>query len=428
MAGQPLSEFTTFMASTGPAWMTDTESVVNEALRNFYTGNRVAFGDMGDMTEGGSSIKDTTFLKEKSTFSRYNPNESFSYLNHQTGTQWEAQWAFAYAYMAWEEKELGLNIESMGSKYRAQVYKKVMRQKHQNLWTDVCNSMDDEFWARPYQTEMESSTPTGPRRPYSIPVFVNEHPSGMIPALVDEGATLWETSQGINPTLSNQEKWRCYQACYNANGYDATGADDTKANTTGYSFSTSSALAAAKIFPTFSKAWYGLHFDRLPMKPEYSDKTTAPQVIWCTTQGITNYEFALRTNQDEFKGMGSASGQDPAYPGPSFRGTPLEVISALESALLYQNGIEAVTELGYNAAGTDADTAAFRAGPRYYFVNTQYLKFVAHANKMCTLTKPLTPTDQPFSRVQVMDLWNNIVCRSPRHQGIVSPASDTTDA
>lgn len=430
MAGQPLEEFTTLMASTGPAWMTGPEKLINEAVRTTYTGNRiVAAGNMMDMVQGGDQITDTIFLEEVSDFERYNPNDEFSYTNPQTGVTWTVPWAYAKASMSWVKQELGHNVESMGRKYRAQVYKRVMWQKHQNLWTAVNNAIEDEFWARPHEVRMENSAPTGPRKPYSIPCFVNEFADGLPTAIVDSGGDAWTSVMGLSAADSGREKWRCYQACALTGGTtSADQSDPTYPNDEGYTFANTSALAGAGIFPTFSKAWWRLRFDRLPKKPEYSDPTSSPQVIWCGIQGITNYEWALRTNQDEFRGMGSLSGSDPAYPGPKFRGTPIEVISGLDSALLYSTGADNVTEEGADVDGNDDDTSVFATGPRYYFINTEYLKFVTHADNYCVLTDPIRPSKQPHSRVQVMDLWNNVICRAPRRLGIVSPAADTTNA
>lgn len=412
MAGSPLEEFTTLMQSTGPAWMRGPEALINDAVRSTYTGNRIcAAGSMMEMCQGGDQIEDIIFLGETSDYARYNPNEAFTYDMPQTGVKWTAPWAFAKASVSWTKQDIGLNVESMGKKYRAQVYKRVMHQKHQNLWTGVCNGIEDEFWARPDSVEMESSTPTGARKPYSIPAFVNEFTNGLVPSQVDVTGTAWTTVQQINPTASGNSKWKPYSV-----GGGAGAANQSE----GYTYNATTAVGAAGLFAPFTKAFWNLRFDRLPKSPEYSDKTSSPCVIWCSLQGMVNYENALRLNQDTFRGIGKTSGQDPAYDAPTFRGIPLEYISALDSALLYANDTTAVDE---------ADTTGTAvSGPRYYFINSEYLKFVTHTENYCKMTEPFMPSAQPFTRVQVMDLWNNNIVRSRARHGIVGPAVDATYA
>lgn len=436
MAGAPLEEFTTLMQSTGPAWMRGPENLINDAVRRTYTGNRIAAaGDMMEMCQGGDQIEDIVFLTSVSDYARYNPNASFSYDQPQTGTKWTAPWAFAKASVSWTKQDIGLNVESMGKKYRAQVYKRVMHQKHMNLFTGVSEGIEQEFWARPYNSEMESSTPTGARRPYSIPVFVNEFAEGgTIPAEVDTGATEWSTVQGIDP--DSNPNW----APYARGGHGGHTGGTAGHNDGGYDFdggSTTPGPDTASIFPEMSKMWWNLRFDRLPKKPEYSEKTSSPQVIWCSIDGIANYEMALRSNQDTFRGVGKASGQDPAYDGPTFRNTPLEVIDLLESAKLYSSGNATIgsslacDERGVDASGSQLATgthAGLLIGPRYYFINTEYLKFVTHTENYCKMTEPFMPSAQPFTRVQVMDLWNNNVCRSRKRHGILAPNSAIVNA
>ena len=429
MAGSPLEEFTTLMQSTGPAWMRGPENLINEAVRTTYTGNRIcAAGSMMEMCQGGDQIEDIIFLGETSDYARYNPNEAFSYDMPQTGTKWTAPWAFAKASVSWTKQDIGLNVESMGAKYRASVYKRVMHQKHQNLWTGVCNGIEDEFWARPDSVEMESSTPTGPRKPYSIPVFINEFEGGQVSAQVDAGGSAWTTIQGIDPDGTGNSKWKPYVA----GGHGGYTGGTAGRNGGGYdSFNGTTAAGTAVLFPVFTKAFWNLRFDRLPKKPEYSDKTSSPCVIWTELQGIVDFEQALRLNQDTFRGVGKTSGQDPAYDAPTFRGIPLEYISSLDSALLYSDGDNTigssvpVTALGNDASGAASAAAGRCIGPRYYFVNSEYLKFVTHTENYCKMTEPFMPSAQPFTRVQVMDLWNNTVCRSRARHGIVGPLNDT---
>jgi hypothetical protein len=419
MSGQPLDEFTTLMESQGPAWMRGPENMVNEGVLRNYTWARIQAGkSMLETVQGGDEIQDRIYFDVNSTFNRYNPNVRLTYDQSQPGVNWTVPWAFAYAYRSWTKQDLGLNKGVHSANYRSHKYKSVMYQKDQELWTDVCNSIDGEFWAVPDRGTMEDSSTTGgaARQPYSIPAFVNEYDDGLVTsgeggAANDAGGLAWSTVMGIDATT--QAKW-------------VPARQD-------YTFDTTSALTAAGIFAPMTKLWYSLHFDQLPKKPEFSDKRTSPHVILCSLTGIGNYEFALQQNQDTFRGVGKMSGQDPAYDKPTFRNIPLDYIEALDSLAVYPTaaagamGTETDDTNDQSESNSDGVGEGF-AGPRYYFVNGEYLKFVVHSENYAVMTDVITPSDQPFSRVQVMDMWNNCICRSRRRQGILYPGADTTDA
>jgi len=401
------------------------EVIINEAVRTSYTGNRIAAnGNMMEMVQGGTSIKDKIFLDEISDYARYDVGEEFTYPHPETGTDWEVQWALAKASISWHKQERGLNIEHMGPRYRTQMLKKLMWEKWQNLWTAICNGKEDEFWARPHTAKMETSTGVSQRKPYSIPCSVNEFPNGKIPAIVDQGGTAWTTFQQVTLPASASAatgKWQCYKVGGGA------GAANQAAGYTYDETTSTMPWGVRPIFKVFAEAWWNLRFDQLPMRKEFSDKTSSPNVIWCSIKGIVLYENALRSSNDYLRGMGKATGADPAYPGPTFMGTPVEVISQLGTALLYSDGVQAVNEDGDNASAT-AGTAAAVIGPRFYFINTKYLKFIVHESNYGTLTEPIRPSKQPHTRVQVWDSWDNLVNRAPRRHGIVGPASDVTYA
>jgi hypothetical protein len=377
--------------------------MINEAVKNTYTMPRLARGhSMEDMLQGGSTIKDTIYFKVKSTYKRYHPNRSFTYENKQTGTTWEIPWRFAEVDVSWTEHEIGLNTGQLSSGAKFHRFKNLMRQKMQNLWSDACNAIDDEYWAVPDTTTMESTTG---KEPYSIPVYLNEYDDGL-PIGDDRPGGAWTTVMGISPTAAEvDDKWTPEQQTY-----------------------TEGAVAGTDMFPAMSRTFHKLRFDRLPKKPEYSDKTTSPHFIGCSLQGLVNYEDALRLNQDQFKGAGR---QDPDYDRPTFRGVPLDYISALDDAVIYPTGEntgDLTANLGKEADTTNTSTNsnAGNAGPRYYFINGEYMRQVFHNERYFYMLKPIQPSEQPFNRVQIVDMWNNLVCRSRRRHGILYPAKDIT--
>ena len=393
--GTPLEQFTTLMASQGPAWASGHEEIVNEAVLRSYTIARIQNGkNMMEYVQGGDEITDTIFFEEVSTWQRYNPNVTITRQNPQTGTTWTVPWSFGTAHMSWTKQEIGPNKDTTTRSYRSQRYKAVMYQKHQNLKTDICNAWDAELWAVPDETNMESTTPSGPRVPYSLPVFITEETDG-IP--LGDGSTAWAGGNVQRIGVVANPKWNNQRGTYT---YHATTDNDS-------------------IFPAMSSLLRLLKFDRLPKDPQYSDKTTSRHVILCSNNGMTNYEHALRKNQDEFRGIGKTSGQDPDYNNPTFRNVPLDYIEALDTVAIYDD-----------TAGTALadETAAANTGPRYWFINGQYLNFVVHSENYLVLEDPIRPSGQPFTRVQDVDCWNNVICRSRRRQGILSPSADTTNA
>jgi len=418
MAGTALEEFTQLLAAQGPAWRTGPEKIINEGVKRTYTWPRLVKGkDMEEMIDGGDVITDTIFFDVKSSFQRYSPNASFDYDNFQVGTTWTVPWAFATANISITKHELGLNKSKHTGKYRTQRYKKVLRQKHQNLWTDVCNSIDSEFWAAPNANLMEVSAPTGSRIPYSIPVFVNENSDASNPTatgvngLPSPVAAEWSTNaatvMGINP--ATKTKWQNQRESYN--------------------FAATSAVLAAGIFPAMTKLKFKCSFDRLPKREEYSDKTTSPHVILTNLEGISNYEVALRLNQDEFRGVGKMSGQDPNYDKPTFGGIPLDYISELDTAAIYPTGSTAGGFGTYDDGTNTTNTGGVGfVGPRYTWINGEYMKLVMHDENYMELGDPFTPSAQPFTRVQVMDMWNNFLATSRMRHGQLYPAANITSA
>lgn len=419
MSGTPLEQFTTFMESQGPAWATGPEVLINEGVKNKYTWARLARGkDMQDMVQGGDRIEDRIFFDVVSTYERVNPGYTVQqYDNPQTGTNWNAPWTFARAYMTWNDKERGLNNQSFTGSYRRQMFKSLMFQKHQNLWTDVVNSVDAEFWSQPNHDLMESAAPTGPRIPYSVPVFINEMSDasgtqgtgvdGLPDATAGNGG--WTTVMGINPTT--QVKWQNERELYTFDGSLAGGT-----------------AGAVNIFHAFSRLMYRLEFDRLPMKPEYSDKKTSPHVILSQMQGVVNYEHALRVNQDFFRGTwGKQTGQDPDYDKPTFRNIPLDWVSELDTALIYPTGASDAFSVWSDTANTVANGIG-AAGPRYYFFNGEYMKLIFHSENYAKLSPPFMPSNQPDSRVQICEVWNQLYAKSRRRHGIAAPSADTVDA
>lgn len=390
MAG--FSEFTTLLNATGPAWLGSVDEVVNDVSRATYTQPHLTTGKASEiMIQGGDVIQDMVFLEITSSFTRYNPNPTVSYTNAQPGTPLQIPWSFAYATTGWTKQEASLNRDFMTRTARAQRYKRVIKMKYQNLWTDVCNKTELEYWATPDYGTMEAANTTTPRVPYSIPVFINEWTNGLPLGFESAtgGANTVETINGV--TYSN---WRNQTGTY---------ADlDTAGN-------------ERALFAGFKRLRQLTQFDKLPKHADMGETQNKPHVIFMSSWGDRVFEHFMVVNQDTF--WGGDRGKDVAYNDLRYWNIPLVRIDALDSALLYPNA---------GASAYASEATADLTGPRYYFVNGEYLVPFFHSENYASLGDPDTPSNQPFSVVQVMDMWNNLGCRSRRRQGILSPAADTT--
>lgn len=392
MADSTLDQFTTFWESTGPAYKTGLKEMVNEAVKNTYTFPRLQRAHaVEDMIQGGSQIKDRIFLSLVSTAERINPDAELSYINPQTGTDWTAPWSILVAHTSWNKWELGLNGGQLSEGAKVHLFKTVRRQKFQNLYTDIHNKIDSELWAPPDESTMESTT-SNALAPFSIPTFVTEDTGGV--PLDEEDGAAWDGGAVQGITVSGTT-WDNQRASYTLDE-DSTIANEANGE---------------QVFEAMSRVMHLCRFDRLPKNPEYSDKETSPHFIACSLNGITIYEGLLRLNQDEFR----VGRQDPDYNKPMFRGVPLDYISELDTATLYDSGSSTLVD----------EENANVIGPRYYFLNGEYLRCVFHEDSYFEMEPVITPEKKPFNRVQIVDVTNNLVCRSRQRQGIVYPGATT---
>ena len=396
MAGSALSVFNDFMTATDSAVLTSPDSIVNEAVKNNYLLRRFMKGrGPEEVLQGGKTIKDQILFDEDSTFEYYQPNATFTWQNPQVLEEWEIQWRFCVDHMSWTDHEIELNAGGgLSSKARHAVYKRLRKVKEQRLWTSLINGVDDALFAVPDADAMEAA---GGTKPYSIPCFINEATSG----LFHNGTAAWTTKQGINP--GTHTKWQPKQVTYQQ---DAAGGASTHDNSVG-------------ILAAFDNMYLSVKFAAPPTKQEYFENDSLyRQFIACSKRGITEYSQILRLQQDRF----AVSPQDPAFIKPTYAGIELEYVSDLDTAALYRDGDGNSLHdegTGYGAASGSAQAK----GPRYYWINANYLKPVFHTKRYMHRHEVMTHPNQPFTHVQPVDCWMNFVCQSMQRQGIVSPAA-----
>ena len=101
-------------------------------------------------------------------------------------------------------------------------------------------------------------------------------------------------------------------------------------------------------------------------------------------------------------------------------------MAELDTASLYLNTAGATVNpegsgMADDAGAGNTDTQGVH-GPRYYWINGKYINPVFHSSRYFTRHEVMTHPNQPFTHVQPVDCWCNIVCRSRQRQGIVVPA------
>jgi len=381
--GSALDTFNDFMDSTGPSFLTGPGDIVNEAVKNNYLLRRFLRGKGPSETlQGGSTIKDSILFDEKSTFQYYQPNETFAWSNPQVLDQWEIDWRFSVDHMSWTDHEIELNVGGQGRNARHQTYKTIKRSKEQRLWTSLFNGMEDSLFAAASSGDMEGTSGT---KPYSLPVFITGAANG---AAFGAGNPI----QNINPTA--EAKWRNQTATY-----DATG-------------STTLDLLSDKLFAAFDALYMDVQFQPPPSHQEYFENPSLNAMFIATSRrGQRAYVAALRASQDTFV---TGSRQDPSYMKPQYAGVDLEYVASLDTAGIYGDD--------WDGTGTKTETAAANdSGPRYYFINANYLKFVFHTTRYFYQHPTMKHPNQPFTTVMPVDCWHNFICRSRQRQGIIAP-------
>ena len=390
-----LSTFNDFVDTTGPSFLTSAQDVVNEACRNNYLLRRFLKGKgPGEVVQGGTKIKDTMMFDESNSLQYYQPNDTFTWNNPQVLDNWEIDWRFCVDHMAWTDQEIELNSGGgMSRSARHQQFKALKRSKEQRLWTSILNGMEDALFAIPDPDLMEGGGAAA-TRPYSIPTFINEcDDNGAYKN--DAAGTDFVTVQGISShsTSGKGASWGPQQVTYTAD-------------------SSASSTIAGGILDKMDSVWMDCEFTPPPSHQEYFENPSLnAQFIACSQRGQQIYTLLMRQSQDTFV---TSSRQDPAYLRPQYAGIDLERVVALDTYAGY------CSDDGSVAATTELAVTGFQ-GPRYYFINGNYLKPVFHSSRYMYTHPTMRHPNQPFTTIVPVDSWTNFVYRSRKRQGILYP-------
>lgn len=385
--GTPLSQFTDFVATTGPAYLKGMDSVVNEMAKKSYLLKKfLKGGDHSFMLQGGSRIKDVLILDRASTAVNYDPDDAFNWVNPQFASTYALDWRFTADHYTWNKHEIALQAGGASGGALRGVFKNLKRMKEQGMWTSKINFMEDCLTAEPNKTTMEAQTG---KVPMSIIAGLNEGTNGLMGANTVGGA--WTTHQGLDPTV--KARWAPQSQLY---GSASPAADNA-------------AVATRNILQAFDLMWNDVDYEAPPTRAEYFENADyGSMFIFCSPKGRSIYSNLCRASQDRFK-----SPEDPEFNSPSYSGIELVKVNNLTTAELYTGSSDNFTEL---------HASATNRGPRYYWMHAKYAGPVFHTDNYFSLEGPKDHPNQPFTKVMICDTWWNFVFRSRQRHGVVAPS------
>lgn len=407
MAGTPATLFTDFVESTGPLYVTDPDGVINDAQRNqTYSIGGLMGGDRGmkKMISGGSEIRFSTTFETGARTRFHQPGATQNWAQPQKLVHGRAAWRFLITDMAWNLQTVELN-EGYGSEDEMfQQFVDLKRSIEQRMWTDKWDFMEEHNWSEPDFTEMETLAGGEEGKWYSMAAFINEYANGLFNSAGSAG-TAWTTVHGIDPTTSVKGQNRYQQ------------------QTVSYSLAVTSNAHLASvntILGAFEKMWKKVHFEKPPTHGEYySNPSYNNQQIFTSPEGQTAYTILIRAFQDNYV---ISTRQDPAYPDPAFNFIPVKYVNALTAATLYPNNTTLASVTDNIAEGTNA--TGNRRGPRFYWVNSNYLYPCFHKLYFFLRGKVREHYNDPDTFVVPVRTWGNLKCTSRMRQGLVRPEGD----
>ena len=424
MSGTAINKFADFISSTGPAYLTGPEVLVNEAVERNYLWGELARGKTGANVQSGTEIKDALMLDASNTFEFYKPNATFSYRNPQVLDTISAPWRFAVDHIAFTDHEIELNTgEGLSKAGLKTVYKRLKRVKEQRMATSLINGMESSLFADPVADRSEIEDASG-SKPFPLGALVNEIILSSSASKASEirggGKHVgWSNVLGIDPW--DEPRWGNQVAFYDTSVTTAV-ADANKANivsdTASGSGTTDDVNAATTAIPfggllqCFDDMFLKCGYTAPAQFSEYFQNSSMRQQMICTSRlGLNQYTQALRGENDRL-----VSPQDPAYAQPTYAGIPVRYISKLDSAKMYYADDAAAA----TALVSEAD--AERVGARYYFINTEYLSCVLHGRHFFKKSDVMRHPNQPYTSIVLCDTWWNLLARSRQRHGIIAPA------
>lgn len=390
MAGQVLAQFADFVRSTGSAVVKSPSAMpVNLAGQRTYLWPKM-FANNGFPVGGGQDIRRKVAWRDNGSYEQYLPGAAHSWQNPQRLDDVVAQWRFSMAHMAWVDQEFLLNDRVAYGTENAifEQFVNMRDAKEMLAYTAISNGMESALFAAPDKTRMEGTATTADS-PYSIWAFVNEHANGLFPSYTTGGA--WTTVEGIDPTAANVNgNFTPQQVTYSTAQQDVT----------------------TNLVSGLDELFMLCEFEAPERFAQYFEDPKLNNLkIRTSRMGRRAYTTLLRGGQDRFV----AGNQDASYPDPQFHGVPVSYAAAMDTAAVYANA-------GATALTTEA--LADIKGPRFLFLNCNYLYPVFHKARYFEKGKVSEDHSVPDTHVMPVTTWWNLVCWSRKHQGILSPVTN----
>lgn len=398
MSGVPISAFTETVRLTGPTVFTGVRDVINDAQKTNYNtlGYLMRGQQMSDVVQGGIQIVDDIYLSSVRKARTYRPGQKQSYTNPQTGTQLAAPWRMFITDITWDDTERELNEGAGRAGDRSLRYKDIWFKKQMNSYSDWCDFMEEQYWIGGDPSRMEAANGD---LMYSIPYLINEFASGLVGSGNPSGAAA-TTKLGINPAGAGLTNWDNQRFAYSNTN-------------TGTSMNGSSLLAQLK------NAFQKLDFRPPPMKGEYFEAAAAKPVNWiaCSSNAKNFIWIQYMASQNRWDNQ-----MDP-YGNPVFDGSPFVYIAALDGAQIYPTGSNAaIASCSWGTEGNTANSGVNNAGPRYYLINSEYMKHIFHSKFTMSNLGVMDDRAQPTSHTMPLLTWCNLFPRSLRRHAIVYPS------
>ncbi len=392
-----LSEFTNFQDFTPPVYIKSPSDMQNDAIVQAPLMGRLLLNrSMSEVLQSGRDIRETPLLSVTSTFQNYTPGDSVGgYQNPQDGSVSIAQWRFSRDHMSWTEAELTLNVpEGTTRRKRASLYKDLAFRKEQRLWTSVFNGMEDRLLADPAGREADIETASGEFQ-HPLYALINEETNRLPDGW--SGNAVQNISRTVPAVANSQQGWQNRRQLY-----DHAQPDDEDNDGDGL-LDRFEDMRLQLDFRPPSMAGTQQYFQKSSMDP-------VKMFVAASGPGIKFYNRRLMERNDTL-----ASREDPAYVNSKYAGVELFHVAGLGSAVLYQTSTA--------ARAAEEGSSVTNTGPRYFFINGNFLRPVFHVSKFFDKQKSfsLAAAGQPDTQVQIIDIWWNLLLLSSLRQGIVSP-------
>lgn len=396
MAGIPISNYLDWVVNTGPQFLSGDNYIVNSvSRRSFILGKFLRGKPASEILQGSNKIQETLYLSAIRTYQTFQRGDDITWSNPQKDVVMSLDFKFTLDHMSWDEWEYegqtaGMSGDGLKAKYKDMAYS-----KQQRLWESNVDGLEDSLWKPPATSNADTQTyadmETGGPELYSIPVFVNENDLGT--SATGSFSDAWVNVEGVS--------WSTYQNNWDnaRQTYDATDPADTDGDSDG-------------LFNAFDKMMIQTNYRRPGTKDRYFEDEVDPgnELIICSSlNGCAQIIDLHRRSNDSL-----IQPQDAAYPYPRWNGAAIVDVQGLDTAALYKpsSGTALVTE--------EAATVS-RSGPRYYWLNTRYMKMVFHRAKYFEMGAAKEPERKVGQYVIPVESWCNMTCTSRRHQGLISP-------